>query len=193
MSDPNTMSRPVPEPPPQPPLPPPVPGATLVLRVSRRMLWAGSAAFPLHNITMVDAYLYRPSRLAALVRCLKWLSGALLVYLVYVALNAMDNGGGGDADNPALLVVLCIAALIVPVKDLFAPPKPVLSVQVASGTALVVTLPSLEELRQIAGRIAYAIDNPEAEFTAVVHQYNTNNYGPVANLNGGQGNTGFKL
>ncbi|MCZ0204130.1 DUF6232 family protein [Streptomyces sp. UMAF16] len=189
---------PPPTPPSAPPPPPSAPpsgrtGEALVLRVSRRMLWAGSAAFPLHNITMVDAYLYRPSRLAALIRCLKWLFGALLVYLAYVALNAMDNGGGGDADNPALLVVLCVAALIVPVKDLFAPPKPVLSVQVASGTALVVTLPSLEELRQIADRIAYAIDHPEAEFTAVVHQYNTNNYGPVANLNGGHGNTGFKL
>ncbi|MEU2439976.1 DUF6232 family protein [Streptomyces rubradiris] len=190
-----------PGPPPAPPSAPPPPasapssgqtGGALVLRVSRRMLWADSAAFPLHNITMVDAFLYRPSRLAALVRCLKWLLGALLVYLAYVALDAMDNGGG-DAGNPALLVVLCVAALIVPVKDLFAPPKPVLSVQVASGTALVVTLPSLAELRQIADRIAYAIDHPEAEFTAVVHQYNTNNYGPVANLNGGQGNTGFKL
>ncbi|MCL3995426.1 DUF6232 family protein [Streptomyces lavenduligriseus] len=206
MNDTNGLGAPPPGRPPGPPpappsAPPPQPsappsgqaGGALVLRVSRRMLWAGSAAFPLHNITMVEAFMYRPSRLAALVRCLKWLVGALLVYLAYVALNAMDSGGGGDADNPALLVVLCIAALVVPLKDLFAPPKPVLSVQVSSGTALVVTLPSLEELRRIADRIAYAIDHPEAEFTAVVHQYNTNNYGPVANLNGGQGNTGFKL
>ncbi|MGW1592381.1 DUF6232 family protein [Streptomyces sp. NPDC002343] len=193
MNNPNLTGHSLPEPPPQPPSPPPVPGATLVLRVSRRMLWAGSAAFPLHNITMVDAYMFRPSRVAALIRCLKWLVGAFLVYLAYAALNAMDNPGGGGADNPGFLVFLCVAALIVPVKDLLAPPKPVLSVQVASGSALVVTLPSLEELRQIADRIAYAIDHPEAEFTAIVHQYNTNNYGPVANLNGGHGNTGFKL
>ncbi len=41
-----------------------------------------------------------------------------------------------------------------------------------------------------------AINNPEAEFATIVHQYHsnsTNNYGPVVNMTGGRGNTGFKL
>ncbi|WP_437102114.1 DUF6232 family protein [Streptomyces sp. enrichment culture] len=160
--------------------------------MSRRMLWVGSAAFPLHNITMVDAFRMKPDRGSALGRFMKGLFGA---FLIYVVINLMAGGEAriGDNGNPALIIVLIIAVLFITFKDLFAEDKPVLAVQVASGSSVVVTLPSMEELRQIAGRIAYAIDNPEAEFTAVVHQYNTNNYGPVANLNGGQGNTGFKL
>ncbi|MFD0394405.1 DUF6232 family protein [Streptomyces nogalater] len=160
--------------------------------MSRRMLWVGSAAFPLHNITMVDAFMLKPDRGSALGRALKGLLAAVVIYVVF---NLMSGGDAriGENGNPALLIVLLVAVLFITFKGLFEADKPVLAVQVASGSSVVVTLPSMEELRQIAGRIAYAIDNPEAEFTAVVHQYHTNNYGPVANLNGGQGNTGFKL
>ncbi|MFF8998757.1 DUF6232 family protein [Streptomyces achromogenes] len=158
--------------------------------MSRRMLWVGTAAFPLHNITMVDAFMMKPDRGSTVGRLLKGLFGAAVVYIV---ISLISGGEASVGDSPALAIVLVIAALFVAFWGLFEADKPVLAVQVASGSTVVVTLPSIEELRQIAGRIAYAIDNPEAEFTAVVHQYNTNNYGPVANLNGGQGNTGFKL
>ncbi|MEU9104024.1 DUF6232 family protein [Streptomyces xanthophaeus] len=36
-------------------------GGVLVLQVSRRMLWIGSAAFPLHNITRVEAFKVKPT------------------------------------------------------------------------------------------------------------------------------------
>lgn len=60
---------------------------------------------------------------------------------------------------------------------------------------MLLTLPSMDELRDIAGRIAAAIDNPAAEFSTVVRQFNnnTNNYGPVVNMNGGQNNRGINL
>ncbi|MEV4339614.1 DUF6232 family protein [Streptomyces sp. NPDC049590] len=181
-----------PPPPPFPPQQPSASGRSLVLRVSRRILWIGTVAFPLHNITMVEAFRLRTDWGAALLRALKGLLGAVVLYVV---INVVSGGEAstGENGNPALIVVLIIAVLFVAFKPLFEPAKPVLVVQVASGSTVTVTLPNMDELRQIADRIAYAIDNPEAEFTAVVHQYNTNNYGPVANLNGGQGNTGFKL
>lgn len=56
---------------------------------------------------------------------------------------------------------------------MFASTKPVLAVEMNSDSRVIVTLPSMDELRQIAGRIVYAIDHPEAEFTAIVQQYNS--------------------
>ncbi|MEU9104023.1 hypothetical protein AB0D54_06590 [Streptomyces xanthophaeus] len=87
----------------------------------------------------------------------------------------------------ALLVALFL-------KDLFQASKPVLAVETASGSEVVVTLPNMDELRQIAGLIAHAIDNPAAEFSTFVNQVNNttnNHYGPVVNMNDGHHNTGI--
>ncbi|MFH8716371.1 DUF6232 family protein [Streptomyces zaomyceticus] len=186
-------------PPPGSPEPPPlIPsdsrrGDTLRLQVSRRMLWVGAAAFPLHNITRVEAFKLKPDRGAAFLRFLKWL---VVAVLVYVAINVASDGDAsvGEEGNP-LFVVILIALVVFLLKELFAPARPVLLVETASGSAVLLTLPSMDELRDIAGRIAAAIDNPAAEFSTVVRQFNnnTNNYGPVVNMNGGQNNRGINL
>ncbi|MCX5229389.1 DUF6232 family protein [Streptomyces sp. NBC_00233] len=181
-----------------PPEPPPsVPpgarwGGVLQLRVSRRMLWVGSAAFPLHNITRVEAFKLRPDRGAALLRFLKWLFVAIVIYAV---VNSVSDGEAsvGDGGGPLLFVVLVALAVFLG-KELFESAKPVLLVEMASGSAVLVTLPNMEELRDIAGLIARAIDNPAAEFSTVVRQFNnTNNYGTVVNMNGGRNNRGINL
>ncbi|WP_318212050.1 DUF6232 family protein [Streptomyces sp. SJL17-1] len=191
-------------PPPTPPTPPTPPsgpppsvppeaswGGALRLRVSRRMLWVGPAAFPLHNITRVEAFKLKPDRVAALLRFLKWLLVAIVIYAV---LNGLSDGevSIGDDSGPLLFVVLVALAVYLG-KELFEPAKPVLLVEMSSGSAVLVTLPSMEELRDIAGLIAKAIDNPAAEFSTVVRQFNTNNYGPVVNMNGGRNNRGINL
>lgn len=152
------------------------------------MLWVGTAAYPLHNNTMVDAFRLRPNWGAAL----KALLGAVVLYVV-IHLLAGGDARIGENGNPTLLFVLITAVLVIVLKNLVASAKPVLAVQVASGALVVVTLPSMEELRQIAARIAHAIDNPAAEFSTVVNTYNTNNFGSATILNGGQGNGVFKL
>ncbi|MFF1272503.1 DUF6232 family protein [Streptomyces marokkonensis] len=185
-------------PPPKPPQPPPLPpapskGGPLVLRVSRRMLWVGSAAIPLHNITWVDAFRIKHNWGAAAARLLVWL---LVAVVVHAALTSASEGEARVGENGNLLFVIVAIGLAVVVKDLLASAKPVLVVEMTSGSKVIVTLPSMEELRRIAGRIVQAIDNPEAEFTAVVQQFhssNTNYYGPVVHMNSGRGNTGFKL
>ncbi|QLJ06645.1 hypothetical protein HZZ00_35510 [Streptomyces sp. NEAU-sy36] len=154
------------------------------------MLWIGEAAIPLRNITLVNPYVAKPDRWSAAGRLLMW----LLVIVVIAA--AAQAGSGGDARLGGPLLVLLIALVCFFCRDLFARGKPVLAVETAGGAQLVVTLPSLEELQRIAGQIVHAINHPEAEFTAIVHQYHsnsTNNYGPVVNMSGGRGNTGFKL
>ncbi len=182
-------------PPPQPPPPPPAPpkGGPLVLRVSRRILWVGTAAVPLHNIAWVDAFRLKPDWGAAFLRILKWLFGA---FLVYAAIYYVSEGEArlGDGGGPA--VVVLVIGLVVTFIELFSSKKPVLVVEMNSGSRVIVTLPTVEELRAIAGRIVDAIDNPAAEFTAIVQQFtsrHTHNYGPVVNMTGGRENTGFKL
>ncbi|WUQ09524.1 DUF6232 family protein [Streptomyces sp. NBC_00250] len=177
-------------PPPPPPDPPDLRrGGTLHLRVSRRMLWVGSAAFPLHNITRVEAFKLKPDRGAAFLRFLKWL---FVAGLVYAAINYASEG---EASGGGVFLVVLIALVVFVLKELFEPARPVLLVEMASGSAVVVTLPNVDELRDIAGLIARAIDNPAAEFSTVVRQFNsnTNNYGPVVHMNGGQNNRGISL
>ncbi|WP_255949271.1 DUF6232 family protein [Streptomyces odontomachi] len=194
-----SIAAPPPDPPPQPAQPPPIPplprrGAPLVLRVSSRVLWVGSAAVPLHNITWVDAFKLKGDWSTAALRFVKYLVVAVVVYIL-IAYTSGDEARLQDAgDDQPPLIIICVLFLAA-FRDVFGR-KPVLVVETASGSAVIVTLPSVDELRQIAGKIVYAIDNPQAEFSAVVHQYNsnkTNNYGPVVNMNGGRGNTGFKL
>ncbi|MFH9727216.1 DUF6232 family protein [Streptomyces sp. NPDC017254] len=150
----------------------------------------GAAAVPLHNITLVEAFRLRPDRGAALLRFLKWL---VLVVLVAVGVNVASDGEASG--GPLLLIVLVVLGVLL-CKELFQRATPVLAVETAGGSVLTVTLPSVDELREIAGRIVHAIDNPQAEFTAVVQQFNnsnTNNYGPVVNMNGGRNNRGINL
>ncbi|MFJ2058981.1 DUF6232 family protein [Streptomyces sp. NPDC087908] len=181
--------------PPEPPAAPPPGtgwGGVLQLRVSRRMLWVGAAALPLHNITRVEAFRLRPDRGAALLRFLKWLVVALVIYAV---INSVGDGDEAIGESGPLLLVVLIALAVYLGRELFATAKPVLLVEMSSGSAVVVTLPSMEELRDIAGLIAHAIDNPAAEFSRIVQQFNTtnNNNGTVVNMIGGRNNRGISL
>ncbi|MFH9269237.1 DUF6232 family protein [Streptomyces sp. NPDC017546] len=160
------------QPPPLPPLP--SPGGVLEIAVKRRMLWIGSAALPLHNLTRVEAIKIKPER-----NVLRFLLGMALVAVVY------------SVTGWAPVLVLLIVLVVYFIKMMVAPEKPVLVVETAGGSRVLVTLPSVDELRTIAGRVVHAIDHPEAEFTAYVHQLNNYN-GPVFNQNGGQ-NTGIRL
>ncbi|MEU5287513.1 DUF6232 family protein [Streptomyces sp. NPDC020755] len=152
----------------------PRPGGVLEISVKRRMLWIGAAALPLHNLTRVEAIKIKPER-----NVLRFLLGLGLVAFVY------------SVTDWAPVLVLLIIMVVYFVKALIAPEKPVLVVETAGGSLVLVTLPSVDELRGIAGQIVHAIDHPEAEFTAHVHQLNNYN-GPVFNQNGGQ-NTGIRL
>ncbi|MFJ1596158.1 DUF6232 family protein [Streptomyces sp. NPDC088261] len=142
--------------------------------VKRRMLWIGAAALPLNNLTRVEAIKLRPER-----HLVGFLMGLALVAAVYSV-----------TDWTLVLVLLLVLAGFF-VAALIKPERPALVVETAGGSLVLVTLPSVDELRSIAGRIVHAIDHPEAEFTAYVNQLNNYN-GPVFNQSGGQ-NTGIRL
>ncbi|MFJ2649699.1 DUF6232 family protein [Streptomyces sp. NPDC087420] len=169
---PDPPSGPPSTPPPLPPLP--TPDGVLEISVKRRMLWIGAAALPLHNLTRVEAIKLRPDR-----NLVRYLMGLALVAVVYSVTDW----------TLVLLLLIVLAAFFV--AALIKPERPVLVVETAGGSLVLVTLPSVDELRVIAGRIVHAIDHPEAEFTAYVNQLNNYN-GPVFNQSGGQ-NTGIRL
>lgn len=167
-------------------------GDPLVLRVSRRTLWVGAAAVPLHNITWVDAFRLKHNWGKVFSSLVQW----LIVFVpVYGAINYASKSDIGQRVSGSLVLIVVPVFLAVVIKGLIASAKPVLVIVMNSGAKVIVTLKSMDELQQIAGQIVYAIDHPEAEFTAIVRQFNnsTNNYGPVVNMNNGRGNTGFKL
>ncbi|MFJ3445734.1 DUF6232 family protein [Streptomyces sp. NPDC086081] len=164
---------------------PPRRGKPLELRVQRQILWVGSAAAPLRNVSWVEVFRLKPA----------WGKAGgyflLLVVVAFLVSTRLDFTDGNGGSPPA---VLALFALVVVCAVLLGSRKPVLVVELNSGSRVVLTLPTMDELRAIAGQIMYAIDHPEYEFSAVLEQYNTtNNFGSVVNMNGGRGNTGIKL
>ncbi|MFC4327053.1 DUF6232 family protein [Streptomyces andamanensis] len=167
---------------------PPRRGKPLELRVQRQILWVGSAAVPVRNVSWVEVFRLKPAWGKAGLYLLL-LTG--IAFFVSERLDSTEGGGGGGGPAPG---VLLLAALVVVCAVLLSSRKPVLVVELNSGSRVVLTLPTMDELRAIAGQVVYAIDHPEYEFSAVLEQYNTtNNFGSVVNMNGGRGNTGIKL
>ncbi|MET9830384.1 DUF6232 family protein [Streptomyces sp. NPDC006385] len=164
---------------------PPRRGKRLELRVQRHILWVGSAAAPLRNVSWVEVFRLKPAWGKVGVYALLLV---VVAFLVSARLDSTDRGGG---PAPGVLTLFTLAVIWA---VLLWPRKPVLVVELNSGSRVVLTLPTMDELRAIAGQIVYAIDHPEYEFSTVLEQYNTtNNFGSVVNMNGGRGNTGIKL
>ncbi|MFI6861829.1 DUF6232 family protein [Streptomyces sp. NPDC050421] len=164
---------------------PPRKGKPLELRVQRQILWVGSAAVPVRNVSWVEVFRLKPDWGKAGVYFL------LLTVVIFLVSGQLDSADGGGGPAPAALTLF---ALVVVCVVLLSSRKPVLVVELNSGSRVVLTLPTMDELRAIAGQIVYAIDHPEYEFSAILEQRNTtNNFGSVVNMNGGRGNTGIKL
>ncbi|MFF0540718.1 DUF6232 family protein [Streptomyces coelicoflavus] len=164
---------------------PPRRGKPLELRVQRQILWVGSAAVPVRNVSWVEVFRLKPA----------WgKAGVYFLLLALIVFLVSARGDPTDGDGTATPGIWAVLALAVVCAVLFRSRKPVLVVELNSGSRVVLTLPTMDELRAIAGQIVYAMDHPEFEFSAVLEQYNTtNNFGSVVNMNGGRGNTGIKL
>ncbi|MFD7864004.1 DUF6232 family protein [Streptomyces sp. NPDC057682] len=186
---------PMPSPGPVPLPPPPLPAATrkgrvLDLWIDRRALRVGSAAIPLAGITMVDAFRFGPDWGETVIRVLKWLAGAIVVVAV---ISSTQDGDIGVGENGNVLTLVGVAALIVVVLSI-GTAKPVLVVETAGGSRLVVTRSSLEDLRLIADAILFAIQVPDTEFHTTVRPLNdAKKYGSVMVMNGGRGVSGLRL
>lgn len=138
----------------------------------------------MRNVSWVEVFGLRPAWSTAGVYFL------LLVVFAFVLSAWLDSEGMDDGSAPG---VLSLFALAVVCAVLLRSRKPVMAVELNSGSRVVLTLPTMDELRTTAGQIVYAIDHPAYEFSAVVEQHNTTNFGSVVNMNGGRGSPGIRL
>ncbi|WP_426569450.1 DUF6232 family protein [Streptomyces canus] len=102
-----TFGSSLPAPPPRPPA-----AAGVELRVSRRLLWVGEAAYPLHNITRVHTFVLRPKRMEALNDFLKWTAITAVVFVILQVLNQNASSYSSRDDSAGTLWVLGVAVVI---------------------------------------------------------------------------------
>ncbi|MEV6120069.1 DUF6232 family protein [Streptomyces sp. NPDC052077] len=192
-------------PPPPPPtglVPPPPPAglaASVELRISKRTLWIGRAAYPLHNIARVHTFTLRPKRKEAVLRFVKRV-GMTVAVAVIISLPAAIGSALSEGSSPLLgwlwflalgVVALCGVDLIT---VLTAKSYYVLAVETAGASTGVVTSVHPHHLDRLVGDISHAIDHPETEFRVTVecitHSPNNYYFGDNVNMYGGSGNVG---
>jgi hypothetical protein len=174
------------------------------LRISKRLLWIGTAAYPLHNIARVYTFTLRPRRKDATLRFLKRIGATVVVAMVVMlpALPAVMMSGGRESGLNAFVGWVWFAVLgvgIYCVVDLFmvllAQSHYVLAVETSGASSGLVTSRHPHHLDQLVGQISYAIDHPETEFQVTVERISIspNNYyfGDNVNMYGGTGNVGM--
>ncbi|MFF3260931.1 DUF6232 family protein [Streptomyces sp. NPDC002932] len=198
------------EPPAVPPRPMGAPPPPLVhavdLRVSKRLLWVGPAAYPLENIARVFTFVLRPRRKEAIALFCKRVALTLAIavgmtVLILLVDTVASIGRGESSGGPFITIVWLgtvgglIYYLIELTKVLSAPSHFVLAVETAGPSTAMVTSRDPAHLVQLVGRIAYAIDHPEAEFTVRVESISASphiyHFGDNVNMYGGTGNVGI--
>ncbi|MFI5689619.1 DUF6232 family protein [Streptomyces sp. NPDC051636] len=185
---------------PPPPAVPPQSVTGIDLRVGKRLLWVGSAAYPLENVTRVYTYLLTPKRKEATVLFLKRLGIILSVAFALTILGGITGLASESAASGIVTVVWlgAVAALVFSVIELFsvltAPVQYVLAVETSGPSVAIVTSPDPRQLDGLVGSIVHAIENPEVEFQVRVDRImvNPRNYyfGDNVNMYGGAGNVG---
>ncbi|QOV42289.1 DUF6232 family protein [Streptomyces chromofuscus] len=171
------------------------------LRVSKRLLWVGGAAYPLHNIVRVYTLTVRPRRKDATIRFLKSTTITLATAIALTILSAMTAVASGEAAGLLVTFVWLgtVAAIIYFFVELVlvlsAQSHFVLAVETSGASTAVVTSNNPHHLTQLVGHIVHAIENPEFEFHVTVGTINISpkNYyfGDNVNMYGGTGNVGM--
>ncbi|MGW2705115.1 DUF6232 family protein [Streptomyces sp. NPDC001340] len=192
-----------------PPAPPQAYGGGVELRVTKRMLWIDTAAYPLHNIARVYTSTLRPRRKEAVMRFLKAAAVILTVTFVLSLPDLLDSSlsggglGGESSPGPSGFVqfVWTVAGLAGAyffgemLTVLTASPHYALVVETNGASTGVVTSQHPQHLDQLVGQISYAIEHPDTEFQVTVQRLTvspTNYYfGDNVNMYGGNGNVGI--
>ncbi|MEU6555687.1 DUF6232 family protein [Streptomyces sp. NPDC046915] len=185
---------------PPPPAQPPRSMTAIDLRVGKRLLWVGGAAYPLENVTRVHTFLLKPMRQEATMLFLKRLGIILSVAFALTILGGITSIASRDTAGGIVTFVWlgAVTALVFSVIDLFsvltAPTQYVLAVETSGPSIAVVTSPDPHQLDALVGSIVHAIEHPETEFQVRVDRLmvNPRNYyfGDNVNMYGGTGNVG---
>ncbi|WP_223281159.1 DUF6232 family protein [Streptomyces antnestii] len=187
-------------PPPLPPLPPHL-GGSVNLKVGKRLLWVGGAAYPLRNITRVYTFLLTPRRGEATMLFLKRVGIVLSVAFALGIVNGLTRFGSEDTSNTISRLIWfgAVTALIFCAVELgvvlTAPTHWVLAIETSGASTALVTSKNTQHLHELVGYVVNAIENPEVEFQVKVEtlMINPRNYhfGDNVNMYGGSGNVGM--
>ncbi|MFF4145909.1 DUF6232 family protein [Streptomyces sp. NPDC001698] len=171
------------------------------LRVSRRLLWIGSAAYPLHNIARVYTFTLHPKRKEAVVRFLMKAAITMAVAIALTILGSLTALASTDVAGGLVTFVWLgasaglIYSFVEMVLVLSASSHYVLAVETSGPSTAVVTSRDPQYLNHLVGQIAHAIDNPETDFQVKVESITLSpkNYyfGDNVNMYGGTGNVGI--
>ncbi|WP_320778813.1 DUF6232 family protein [Streptomyces sp. CRN 30] len=175
-------------------------GGGVELRVDKRLLWVGRAAYPLHNIARVHTFTLHPRRKDATVRFLKNVAITLAVAVALTVLGGLTSIASRDAGSGIVTFVWlgAIAVLIYSFVELMsvltAQSRYVLAVETSGPSIAMVTSRNPHQLDELVGTIVHAIEHPGTEFVVKVESLvmNPKNYhfGDNVNMYGGTGNVG---
>lgn len=196
---------------PPPPTSPPAMGnftgfsGSIDLRVGRRLVWVGNAAYPMRNITRVHTYTIRPKRQEAVTQFVTRAAAtaAIVVALTLLALPpaAFLSGMGGSDSGFGIIAFVWLAGFglgvyffVNMITVATAPARFVLAIETSGPSTALVTSSNPQYLPQLAGCVIHAMENPETEFQVTVETLaiNPRNYhfGDSVNMYGGTGNVG---
>lgn len=176
------------------------------LRISKRLLWVGPAAYPLENIVRVFTFVLRPRRKEAIALFCKRVALTLAMAVGLTVLILLVDGvatlsRGESGGGPFIFFVWLGTAgsmvyfLLEMTKVLSARSHFVLAVETSGLSTAMVTSHDPNHLMELVGRITYAIDHPEAEFTVRVEGISVSpqiyHFGDNVNMYGGSGNVGI--
>lgn len=165
---------------PMPPVPPS--GENVELRVGKRLLWIGEAAYPVRNLVRVYTAEFKPKRWEAFWQFV--IGGAIGSWAAYAVPQTRFVG-----------IVVVIGLFLRFLKVFMAPSRYALAVDTSGAASALVTLPDREQLRKLVEAIVEAVENPDKELQVRVEsvQFNRREYhqGDQVNMYGGLGNTGI--
>ncbi|MFG2962747.1 DUF6232 family protein [Streptomyces sp. NPDC048288] len=147
---------------------------TITIRVSRRVLWVGSAAYPLQNIARVMPETLRPSFAKIFKSVGRWFLVAYVVLVGYALYVTQGQTLAAGLIAPAVLGILAaflVSGLIRLVWAISGDTLYRLNIETAGAASAVITHPDNELVSDISRSIMEAIDNPEAEFQFQVENF----------------------
>ncbi|WP_406445065.1 DUF6232 family protein [Streptomyces sp. NBC_01613] len=168
------------------------------VRVSRRVLWVGAEAYPLHNIARATTIRIEPDRMAAVGRFLKsLLILAILTVAAVAVIGRVDwpSGSGQDALRGVVVFAVVMVAVFAAqlLKVLMTRTYYALVIETSGTPRAVLVSTDAREVGGLVLGIMDAISNPHAEFRTQIITYNSTHIGDKINQIGGIGNVGKRV
>jgi hypothetical protein len=144
------------------------------VRVSNRILYVGSTAYPLQHVTSVEPVVLTPRRGEFVRRFFRRVGFSILaavVALIVIACASGEPSGGAYVAIGLALVGLLILHLFRLVRDLALPNLYVLAVENAAARQAAVATENRLVIEELVEKVIAAIDNPAVLFTATVNNH----------------------